>query len=344
MIDFAVERPAREHQVNDLAQPERRLSIGNPELDIIINGGLTRDRLYLVEGTPGTGKTTLAMQFVREGARRGEKTLYVTLGETREELVATATSHGWELDGVDIYELVPLEAQLDRQQTVLQPSEVELGETMQLVCERIHAVAPDRLVIDSLSELRLLARDPLRFRRQILALKAFLSGRRCTTLILDDLTASPVGLQLHSIVHGVFTLEQLHREFGAVRRRLRISKMRGSDVQSGYHDFLIAPGRFTVFPSLIADAAPAETRPENVSSDLPELDALLGGGLTRGTATMLMGPIGRGQDIARGAIRDGGDKPRRARGVFCFRRNLDDVLQPRRPARLRCATRRLQRP
>src|ERR1051325_10853113 len=179
MAGHAAETPTREHHVSDAAQPARRLSIGSPELDLIIGGGLMRDRLYLVEGTPGTGKTTLAIQFVREGARHGEKTLYITLGETREELIATATSHGWQLDGIDIYELVPLEAQLDRQQTVLQPSEVELGETMQLVCERISAVAPDRLVIDSLSELRLLARDPLRFRRQILALKAFLSGRRC---------------------------------------------------------------------------------------------------------------------------------------------------------------------
>jgi circadian clock protein KaiC len=282
--------------VNDAAHPAaQRLSIGNPELDLIIKGGLMRDRLYLVEGTPGTGKTTLAIQFARTGARQRERCLYVTLGETREELVATAASHGWELDGVDIYELVPLEAQLDRQQTVLQPSEVELGETMQLVFERIEAVAPDRLVIDSLSELRLLARDPLRFRRQILALKTFLSGRGCTTLILDDLTASPVGLQLHSIVHGVITLEQLNREFGAVRRRLRISKMRGSDVQSGYHDFLIAPGRFMVFPSLIAGASPADTPIENVSSGLPELDMLLGGGLTRGTVTMLMGPSGSGK-------------------------------------------------
>src|SRR5919205_430108 len=306
-----VKPPTREHQVNDAAHPAaQRLSTGNRELDFIINGGLMRDRLYLVEGTPGTGKTTLAMQFVMEGVRRGEKSLYITLGETREELLATATSHGWELDGVDIYELVPLEAQLDRQQTVLQPSEVELGETMQLVFERIEAVAPDRLVIASLSELRLLARDPLRFRRQILALKTFLTGRSCTTLILDDLTAAPIGLQLHSIVHGVFTLEQMNREFGAVRRRLRVSKMRGSDVQSGYHDFLIAPGRFMVFPSLIAGEFRAGTRVENVSSGLPELDTLLGGGLTRGTATILMGPSGAGKtslalQYATAAIRRG---------------------------------------
>lgn len=272
-----------------------RLSIGNPELDVIMHGGLLRDRLYLVEGTPGTGKTTLAMQFVRDGARHGEKSLYIALGETREELVATATSHGWSLDGVDLYELVPLEAQLDRQQTVLQPSEVELGETMQLVSERIAAMEPDRLVIDSLSELRLLARDPLRFRRQILALKTFLAGRRCTTLILDDLTAAPVGLQLHSIVHGVITLEQLHRQFGTVRRRVRISKMRGSDVQSGYHDFLIAPGHLSVFPSLPVKEPGRDIRLENVLSELPELDALLGGGLTRGTVTMLLGPSGAGK-------------------------------------------------
>ena len=272
-----------------------RLSIGNRELDLILHGGLLRDRLYLIEGTPGTGKTTLAMQFVIDAVRRGERPLYVTLGETREELIATATSHGWSLDGVDIYELVPLEAQLDRQQTVLQPSEVELGETMALVCERITEVAPDRLVIDSLSELRLLARDPLRFRRQILALKTFLAGRRCTTLILDDLTAAPVGLQLHSIVHGVVTLEQLHREFGAVRRRLRVSKLRGSDVQSGYHDFLITSGAFHVFPSRLAEPPGTPVKLETVSSELPELDKLLGGGLTRGTVTMLLGPSGSGK-------------------------------------------------
>lgn len=276
--------------MTNIVSMSRRLSTGNRELDLILHGGLIPDRLYLIEGTPGTGKTTLAMQFARAGAERGEKALYVTLGETREELVATATSHGWSLDGVEIYELVPLEAQLDRQQTVLQPSEVELGETMQLVCERIAAAAPTLLVIDSLSELRLLARDPLRFRRQILALKSFLTGRKCTTLILDDLTASPVGLQLHSIVHGVVTIEQLHREFGAVRRRLRISKLRGSDVQSGYHDFLIAPGRFMVFPDLIPHQGPGRRQLEDVSSELAELDTLLGGGLTRGTVTMLLGP------------------------------------------------------
>jgi len=188
-----------------------RVSTGNRQLDSILKGGLVRDRLYLVEGTPGTGKTTLALEFVREGARRGEKSLYITLGETAEELEATAASHGWSLDGIEIYELVPLEAKLDSQQTVLQPSEVELGETMNLVCERIAEVALDRLVIDSLSELRLLARDPLRFRRQILALKSFLAGRGCTTLALDDLTNLSGGLQFHSIVHGVITLEVRHR-------------------------------------------------------------------------------------------------------------------------------------
>jgi circadian clock protein KaiC len=275
--------------------PGRRLSTGNPRLDSILKGGLPRDRLYLVEGTPGTGKTTLALEFVREGARQGERCLYITLGETAEELAATAASHGWSLDGIEIYELVPLEAQLDRQQTVLQPSEVELGETMNLVCERISETKPDRLVIDSLSELRLLARDPLRFRRQILALKAFLTGRDCTTLALDDLTNMTGGLQFHSIVHGVLTLEVRHREYGAARRRLRVSKMRGTDFQSGHHDYLIATGRFDVFPSLIAEDNKTTFQLETVSSELPGLDALLGGGLTRGTVTMLLGPSGAGK-------------------------------------------------
>jgi circadian clock protein KaiC len=233
---------------------------------------------------------------MRAGRRpTGEKSLYITLGETAEELHATAASHGWSLDGIDIYELVPLEAQLDRQQTVLQPSEVELGETMNLVCERIAEVNPDRLVIDSLSELRLLARDPLRFRRQILALKSFLTGRGCTTLVLDDLSNMPNELQFHSIVHGVISLEMRHREYGAVRRRLRISKMRGSDFQSGHHDYLIATGRLDVFPSLIAEDNITEFGLETVKSELTELDALLGGGLTRGTVTLLLGPSGAGK-------------------------------------------------
>ncbi|HJU20149.1 MAG TPA: ATPase domain-containing protein [Stellaceae bacterium] len=279
----------------DPAEPEERLSTGSPELDRILNGGLVRHRLYLVEGTAGTGKTTLALQFAIEGAAQGEKTLYITLAETAEELNAAARSHGWSLDPIEVYELVPLEARIDRQQTVLQPSEVELGETMQLVCERIEAAAPDRLVIDSLSELRLLARDPLRFRRQILALKAFLSGRRCTTLVLDDLTVLPNGLQMHSIVHGVLSLEQRHRGYGAVRRRLHVLKMRGSPFQSGHHDFLIAPGRICVFPSLIAEEGDGAFPPETVSSGLPELDSLLGGGLARGTVTMLIGPSGSGK-------------------------------------------------
>jgi circadian clock protein KaiC len=284
-----------QNRTHDPDQPEERLSTGNSELDLILNGGLMRDRLYLIEGTPGTGKTTLALQFMLEGAARGEKTLYISLAETADELNATARSHGWSLDPVEVYELVPLEAQIDRQQTILQPSEVELGETMQLVCERIAAVVPDRLVIDSLSELRLLARDPLRFRRQLLALKAFLAGRRCTTLVLDDMTAPPAGLQMHSIVHGVITLEQQHRDYGAARRRLRVSKMRGSPFQSGHHDFLIAPGRMLVFPSLIAEESDDAFPPETISSGLPELDSLLGGGLARGTVTMLIGPSGSGK-------------------------------------------------
>ena len=225
--------------MNKAAQPGQRLSTGGPELDTIINGGLIRYRLYLVEGTPGTGKTTLAMRFVMEGARRGEKTLYITLGETRKNWSrrrpamagnsTASTSTSW--------------CRSKRSSTGNRPFCSRRRSSSAKRCSLSASAFPPlrrRLVINSLSELRLLARDPLRFRRQILALKSFLTGRSCTTLILDDLTTSPVGLQLHSIVHGVITLEQLHREFGAVRRRLRISKLRGSDFQSGYHDFLIS--------------------------------------------------------------------------------------------------------
>ncbi len=272
-----------------------KILTGIPEFDLILRGGLPRARLHLLEGAPGTGKTTIALQFLLKGLGDGRRGLYVTLSETETELRASAKSHGWSLDGIGIFELVPLEAQLDRQQSVLYPSEVELGETMRLITERIEADEPDLVVIDSLSELRLLAQDQLRYRRQILALKQYLQGRQCTTLVLDDLTSQTGSMELHSLMHGVVSLEQIERSYGAARRRLRIAKMRGSEYQSGWHDFAITPGNVLIFPSLIADEHKTEFKPTSVSSNLNALDELMGGGLTRGTTTMLVGPSGVGK-------------------------------------------------
>jgi circadian clock protein KaiC len=277
--------------------PDIRVSTGIAGLDDVLGGGLTRDRLYLLEGTPGTGKTTLSLQFLLDGARKGERGLYVTLSETADELRAAAATHGWSLDGIELYELVnELGLDPDHEQSVLHPSEVELGETVEEVIRRVEAMKPTRVIFDSLSELRLLAQNPLRYRRQILALKQFFAARQCTVLMLDDRTADPTDLQLHSIAHGVITLEQRPRDFGAERRRLRIVKMRGMKYRGGYHDFTLDTGGVTVFPRLIAAEHSAifdVTTAASTSS--VELDQLLGGGLVPGTNMLLTGPSGVGK-------------------------------------------------
>ena len=273
-----------------------RVATGIAGLDDILNGGLTRDRVYLVEGTPGTGKTTLSLQFLLEGARLGELGLYITLSETAEELRAVAATHGWSLDALSLFELVD-EAGLDpdSEQSILHPSEVELGETTREVMRQVEALRPSRVVFDSLSEMRLLAQNPLRYRRQILAFKQFFASRQCTVLLLDDRTSEPTDLQLHSIAHGVISLEQVPRDFGAERRRLRIVKMRGVKFLGGYHDFRLDTGGLILFPRLVA-AAHRQDRP-TVSSSTGNagLDALLGGGLVSGTNTLLTGPSGAGK-------------------------------------------------
>jgi len=281
--------------LSDPATPER-VSTGISGLDAILGGGLTAHRLYLVEGTPGTGKTTLAMQFLQAGAALGESGLYITLSETRDELESAAHSHGWRLDGIDIYELVTeLGFDSEARQSVLLPSELELGETILRVVEQVERLNPSRVVFDSLSEMRLLAEDPLRYRRQILALKQFFAQRKCTVLLLDDKSADHGDAQLHSIAHGVVSLSQAEQEFGIERRRLRVIKMRGLKYQGGSHDFSLLTGGLAVFPRLVAADHHREFDAAQRTTGSGELDQLLGGGLCPGTNTLVMGPSGIGK-------------------------------------------------
>jgi circadian clock protein KaiC len=274
-----------------------RVSTGIAGLDDILGGGFDPDRIYLVEGQPGTGKTTLALHYLLEGVRRGEKGLYVTLSESERELRLVAARHGWSLDDVSLFELVPPEASLDpeREQTLFHPAEMELGETTKLIFDRVKEIDPTRVVFDSLSEMRLLAQNPLRYRRQILALKHFFANRRCTVILLDDLSSAVNDLQLHSIAHGVITLEQLALDYGAERRRMRVVKMRGIPFRGGYHDFTIKTGGLAIFPRLVAAEHHTAFLGELTASGSAELDALLGGGLERGTSALLIGGAGVGK-------------------------------------------------
>jgi circadian clock protein KaiC len=274
-----------------------RISTGSRGLDDVLGGGLDPDRMYLYEGRPGSGKTTLALQFLLEGVRRGEPTLYITLSETQRELRLVAKRHGWSLEGINIFELVPPETTLDPSQdlTVLHPAEMELSETSRLIFDEVEKLDPTRIVIDSLSELRLLAQSPLRYRRQILALKHFFSSRRSTVVLLDDLTAHQNDLQLHSIAHGVVLLEQLAIDYGAERRRMRVVKMRGIPFKGGFHDFIIERGGLEIFPRLVAAEHHKDFDGDFVGSGNTELDTLLGGGLERGTNALLIGAAGVGK-------------------------------------------------
>ncbi|HEX5042857.1 MAG TPA: ATPase domain-containing protein [Candidatus Polarisedimenticolaceae bacterium] len=278
-------------------EPTSLAATGVAGLDDVLRGGLPRRRLYLLEGDPGAGKTTLAMQFLMEGAHRGEAGLYVTLSETKEELLAVAASHGFSLDGIQICELITMEEAIRAQaeNTIFHPAEIELGQLTRAVLDEVERSHPRRLAFDSLSEMRLLAQSPLRYRRQILALKQFFSGRDCTMLFLDDRTG-PVGdLQVHSIAHGVIALEHLAPSYGAERRRLRITKLRGSAYRGGYHDFRIRTGGLDVYPRLVAAEHQGETRVERLHTGDDALDGLLGGGLDWGTSTLLLGPAGTGK-------------------------------------------------
>jgi circadian clock protein KaiC len=309
--------------------PDALLATGISGLDDILGGGFTANRLYLIEGCPGSGKTTLAMNCLLEGVRLGERVIYVTLSETKAELTAVAKSHGWSLDGVDVLELVASESELepDNQNAMFQPSEVELGVTTKLILAEIERIKPKRVVIDSLSEMRLLSMSALRYRRQVLALKQYFIGRECTVFLLDDLTSETEDLQLQSIAHGVVSLDQLSPEYGADRRRLRITKLRGQFYRGGYHDFLIQKGGLDVFPRLVAGEHVGRQKRGLLKSENPQLDELLGGGLQYGTSAVLIGPAGSGKSTlaiqyARAAARRG----ERA-VIFAFDERIETVLE-----------------
>lgn len=274
-------------------------STGNQGLDTILRGGLPAHRLYLLEGAPGAGKTTLALQFLRAGVQAGERALYITLSETREELAVVAASHGWDLDDFDVFELNSADGVLGegREQSILHPWEMELSGTIKLIQQEVERLQPQRVVFDSLSEMRLLAQDPLRYRRQVLALKQFFAGRQTTVLLVDDLTGARGGgdTHLHSLCHGVITLERLTLDFGAARRRLQVQKLRGVDFVAGYHDFTIKRGGLDIYPRLIAAEHHASFVGDTVRSGVAALDSLLNGGPLRGTSTLITGPAGTGK-------------------------------------------------
>lgn len=316
---------ATETTKSDRGSPVRT---GIEALDDILGGGLTPNRVYLIEGDPGSGKTTLALQFLMEGVRQGEKVLYITFSETKLELAGVAESHGWSLNDLEMIELIATSEELEpeNQYTMFQPSEVELSVTTRAILDEVERLNPTRIVIDALSEVRLLAQNALRYRRQILALKHFFTGRQCTVLLLDDNTSEVSDLQLQSIVHGVITLEQLAPEYGAERRRLRVMKFRGRKYRGGYHDFLIDRGGLVVFPRLVA-AEHLQRHPHGLlESGIAEFDALVGGGFDLGTSVLLLGPAGVGKSsLAIQYARAAASRGDRA-AVFSFGENLETTL------------------
>ncbi len=279
---------------------QRRAATGIAGLDNVLAGGVTRNRLHLLEGSPGTGKTTIALQFLMQGAREGEAGIYVSLAETEEELRDGVRSHGWEIsDLIDIFELLPPASALDpeQHQSLLYSSDLELGETIQRLFQAIERLKPKRVVVDSLSEIRLLAQSSLRYRRQILALKHYFARYRSTVILLDDLTTDNVDRAVHSAAHSVIHLDQLAPLYGGERRRLRVVKCRGQSFRTGYHDFTIVRGGVQVFPRLIAAEHRTAVSGNQVSSGVAQIDALLGGGIAAGTSTLVLGPAGSGKTL-----------------------------------------------
>jgi circadian clock protein KaiC len=285
--------------MNSIGTFTEKASTGISGLDDILSGGLSRGNLFLIEGAPGTGKTTVALQFLLACAKAGEKGLYITLSETERELRAGAASHGWSLDGIEIFELLPPESLLDseQQQSLLYSSDLELGETTKQIFAVVERTRPSRVVLDSLSEIRLLAQSSLRYRRQVLAIKHFFAKYGATVALLDDLTAEQADKTVHSVAHGVVQLEELAPAYGAERRRARIVKYRGVKFRGGYHDMTISTGGVNVFPRLVASEHRTRFERGRLSSGIAELDQLLGGGVDKGSSTLILGPAGTGKSL-----------------------------------------------
>jgi len=305
-----------------------RVSTGVTGLDDIVGGGLPPDRLYLVQGEPGTGKTTLALQYLLDGARHGETVLFITLSETADELRAVAASHGWDLSGISVFELSA--AQQNRtaeQNTLFHPSEVELNEVTQVLLDEVERLQPTRVVLDSLSEMRLLAQNALRFRRQVLALKQYFVGKQVTVMLLDDRLNGGNEAQAHTVAHGVLQLEHAAPDYGAERRRMRMVKLRGVRFRGGWHDYTIITGGLSVFPRLVAAEHRQDGHHDVASSGVAELDALLGGGIDRGTSLLLLGPAGSGKtSIATQFVTTAIARGERA-SLFLFDESVETMLK-----------------
>jgi circadian clock protein KaiC len=282
---------------SDVRSSAEIVRTGIAGLDEVLGGGLPRSRLYLIQGAPGAGKTTLALQFLLEGVRSGERVLYITLSETKEELLGVAQSHGWSLDGVELFELSDAEraGMSNESQSIFHSSEIDLHDTLRHIFDAVERVRPARVVLDSLSEMWLLAGDPLRYRRQVLSLKTYFADKRATVLLIDDRTGPDSDLQLRSVAHGVIELDRATADFGTIRRRVQIAKLRGARFREGYHDFDIRSGGIVVYPRFVQHQDDDVSPPGLLSSGLPNLDALLGGGLPRGFSLLLLGPAGVGK-------------------------------------------------